>query len=76
MPEPTPIFVSPDHFASLTSLGLRTVRRLLASGEVPSVKVGSRRLIPLNRAISLLGATDSDAVATAPRSFPKPKIYR
>lgn len=40
-------FVSVERFAELTSLSTRSIQRLLRRGDLPEVRVGRRRLIPL-----------------------------
>ena len=54
MTESGPEFVSVREFTGRTSLSIRTVERLLERGEIPSIRVGRRRLIPLNSAIKAL----------------------
>jgi excisionase family DNA binding protein len=48
-------FVSVTRFAEATSLGVRTVHRLIALHQIPSIRVGGRRLIPLSEALAALG---------------------
>ncbi len=40
------VLLSRKEFSSLTSLSLRTTASLLASGDLRSIRVGRRRLIP------------------------------
>ncbi len=51
-------FVSVPSFADRTSLSVRTVWDLVASGEIPSIRVRRRRLIPLQRALKALAEVD------------------
>ena len=39
-------FLSRCEFSTLTDLSFRTISKLIASGEVSSIRVGRRRLIP------------------------------
>jgi excisionase family DNA binding protein len=50
----SPDFVSIQSFSEHTSLSVRTVERLLERREIPSIRVGRRRLIPLRAAIEAL----------------------
>ena len=54
MSERKVFFVSVGEFASLTSLSPRSVWRLIKANVVPSIRVGGRRLIPLNEAIQAI----------------------
>jgi excisionase family DNA binding protein len=47
-------FVSIERFAWITGLSARQVSRMLTSGELPSLKIGRRRLIPVGRALAAL----------------------
>jgi excisionase family DNA binding protein len=49
-----PAYVSAAQFAAATSLGLRTIHRLVAADQIPSIRVGGRRLIPLREALAAL----------------------
>ncbi len=49
-----PDFVSVPRLSELTSLSIRQVWRLVRRGDVPSLKVGRRRLVPLKEAIQAL----------------------
>lgn len=49
-----PTYVSVARFANPTSLGVRTVHRLIAQHQIPSIRVGGRRLIPLSEALASL----------------------
>ena len=49
-------FLSLDEAARLTGLSRRKLQKDVASGELPSVKRGSRRLIPRRRLLAALGA--------------------
>ncbi len=53
MPEAA-VFVSAESFATLTSLGKRTIQRLIAEGKLPSFRVGRRRLIARAKALDAL----------------------
>lgn len=46
MDDPRPLAVRPGEAARLLGLSERTIRSLVASGEIPSRKVGAARLIP------------------------------
>ena len=47
-------FVSVPEFASRTSLSARAVWRLIMSNSIPSLRVGSRRLVPLDAAMAAI----------------------
>jgi len=47
-------FVSVNDFARLTSLGERSIRRMIACSRLPAVKVGRRLLVPLADALEAL----------------------
>ena len=49
-----PDFVSVPRLSELTSLSIRQVWRLVRRGDVPSLKVGRRRLVPLKEAIQAI----------------------
>lgn len=51
--------------AELLGLDLRTVRHGCASGQIPSIKVGRRILIPVPRLLAMLEAEKENPLATA-----------
>lgn len=51
----------PDDAATVTGLGRTTIYEMLASGELRSVKVGRRRLIPASALRALVGEAGDDA---------------
>lgn len=51
------LFVSvPEAAAEVFRLDERTVRRAIADGQVPGVKVGNKTLIPVPKLLAMLGA--------------------
>ncbi|WP_415402878.1 helix-turn-helix domain-containing protein [Tateyamaria sp. SN3-11] len=44
-PKHTPIAVSPDEAARLAGIGRTTLYAALAKGDLPSIKIGTRRLV-------------------------------
>ncbi|RMA40990.1 helix-turn-helix domain-containing protein [Rhodophyticola porphyridii] len=44
-PKHAPIAVSPDEAARLTGIGRTTLYAALAKGDLPSIKIGTRRLV-------------------------------
>jgi hypothetical protein len=49
-----PRYVGMEHFAGVTGLSPRFVAKLVAREAIPSIKVGRRRLVPLDRALAAL----------------------
>lgn len=43
--QPLPLSVSPDEAARLVGIGRTTLYAALANGDLPSIKIGTRRLI-------------------------------
>lgn len=55
------LFVSvPEAAAEVFGLDERTVRRAIADGQVPGVKVGNKTLIPVPKLLAMLGAQYQD----------------
>lgn len=55
------LFVSvPEAAAEVFGLDERTVRRAIADGQVPGVKVGNKTLIPVPKLLAMLGAEYHD----------------
>ena len=50
--------------AAFTGVALRTVRRWIADGTLPSVKLGGARLVAKSDLARLLGSTASDTTAS------------
>jgi excisionase family DNA binding protein len=61
-PATAPLSVSVDDAARLLGVGRSTMFSLLESGDVRSVKVGARRLVPRRALEELLAAGDSRQV--------------
>lgn len=57
------ILVSVPEFADKTSLSVRHVWRLISEGRIPSIRVGRRRVIPIDPALEALRANDTSAAA-------------
>lgn len=57
----TAVTVSVSDAMAISGLSYRTIYRLMASGELQSTKVGSRRLIRRDSLLKVLGATDAPA---------------
>ncbi len=51
---PEQAFVSVEDFAIRTSLSVRSVWRLVQQNQLPSLRVGRRRLLPLNEALDAI----------------------
>ena len=47
-PKHAPIAVSPDEAARLAGIGRTTLYAALAKGDLPSIKIGTRRLVRVN----------------------------
>lgn len=60
----TRIFLSCKEFSALTGLSLRTIAKLLVSGELRSLRVGRRRLIP-RAEMHRFGARDHSTTPSA-----------
>ena len=60
------ILVSVPEFAAQTSLSVRHVWRLISAGQIPSLRVGRRRIIPIDSALEALRANETSVAA--PRS--------
>ncbi len=58
MHEHEPMYVSIDGFAARTSLSSRAVWQLIKAGNIPALKIGKRRLIPLAEALEALKQCD------------------
>ena len=56
MQRQSPLLASVPLFAELTSQSARAVWRQVARGEIPSFKLGRRRLIPVDTALAALVA--------------------
>ena len=54
MKQHEPTYDSVDSFSERTSLSTRAVWEMIRSGQLPSLKIGKRRLIPLAEAIEAL----------------------
>jgi len=66
---PTRLTLSIDEAAELVGISRTTAYELAQSGELPTVRLGRRILVPINQLADVLG-TDVDAVLDALRSRP------
>lgn len=56
-----PLTISVEKAGELLGIGRRTAYRAAATGELPTVRIGRRLLVPTTRLLRLLdGATDTD----------------
>ncbi|MDX8347811.1 helix-turn-helix domain-containing protein [Cognatiyoonia sp. IB215446] len=62
LPQP-PIAVSPDEAARLASVGRTTLYAALAKGDLPSIKIGTRRLIRVDAIRDWLARNETDSKA-------------
>ena len=70
--EPRPALLSLAATAQLLSLSARTVARLVASGELRTVRVGERVLVPAGE-VERLAASATGAKAPRARPSPPPR---
>jgi len=68
-PAPVPLSVSVDEAARLLGLGRSSLFKLMESGELRSVKVGSRRLGPRRALEEFLAGHDVSAISSEPRPW-------
>lgn len=57
-PKHPPIAVSPDEAARLAGIGRTTLYAALAKGDLPSIKIGTRRLIRVDAIRDWLGRNE------------------
>jgi excisionase family DNA binding protein len=62
-----PDFVSVETFARRTGLSVRTVWRLVHQGQVGTIRVGRRRLIPLRAALEAISRGKTDKLCGPPQ---------
>ncbi len=53
-----PIAVGPDDAARLIGIGRSKLYELLSDGVIPSVKIGTRRVIPVRALAELVGGAE------------------
>ena len=73
MPMHDATYVSVEGFGKRTSLSTRAVWRLVGEGIIPSLRVGRRRLIPLQAGLSALLAQDRGGARQHGRTYPDPR---
>lgn len=59
-PKHAPIAVSPDEAARLAGIGRTTLYAALAKGDLPSIKIGTRRLIRVDAIRDWLASNETD----------------
>lgn len=59
MEKPNPILISQKEAAGMLGISVRTVQNLITAKELPSRKIGRRRLIPYS-ALQALARRDAD----------------
>lgn len=69
-----PITATVREMTKLSSLSERTIYNLMESGELESIKIGTRRLIIVESFLSLVKRLQSGGAIGGKRRGPKPKL--
>lgn len=63
-PQDLPLTVSVERAGELLGIGRRTAYRAAAAGELPTVRIGRRLLVPTAKLLRLLGTEESEQPTT------------